>query len=83
MTLISQEQHHFRIRSSKRAVVVSVTEGPQMAVNHLSISAKRGVTIINKIELAGQMSVDIRKLANDAHAINAETAVTFANRRKR
>ena len=54
-----------------------------MAVNHLSIFAERGVTIINKIDLAGQMSVDIRKLANDAHAINAKTAVTFANRRKR
>jgi Ni2+-binding GTPase involved in maturation of urease and hydrogenase len=35
--------------------------------------------VINKIDLASQMNVDIRKLGNDVHTINAKTSVTFTN----
>jgi hydrogenase nickel incorporation protein HypB len=69
----------FPLGSSKRVVVVSVTEGPYMVVKHPFIFAEADVAVINKIDLASQMNVDIRKLANDVHTINAKTSVTFTN----
>jgi len=69
----------FPLGSSKRVVVVSVTEGPYMVVKHPFIFAEVDVAVINKIDLASQMNVDIRKLGNDVHTINAKTSVTFTN----
>jgi hydrogenase nickel incorporation protein HypB len=69
----------FPLGSSKRIVVVSVTEGPYMVVKHPFIFAEADVAVINKIDLANQMNVDIRKLANDVHTINAKTSVAFTN----
>jgi hydrogenase nickel incorporation protein HypB len=69
----------FPLGSSKRIVVVSVTEGPYMVVKHPFIFAEADVAVINKIDLANQMNVDIRKLGNDVHTINAKTSVTFTN----
>ena len=69
----------FPLGSNKRVVVVSVTEGPYMVVKHPFIFAEADVAVINKIDLANQMNVDIRKLANDVHTINAKTSVTFTN----
>ena len=69
----------FPLGSSKRVVVVSVTEGPYMVVKHPFIFAEADVAVINKIDLASQMNVDIRKLGNDVHTINAKTSVTFTN----
>jgi len=69
----------FPLGSSKRIVVVSVTEGPYMVVKHPFIFAEADVAVINKIDLASQMNVDIRKLGNDVHTINAKTSVTFTN----
>lgn len=69
----------FPLGSSKRVVLVSVTEGPYMVVKHPFIFAEADVAVINKIDLASQMNVDIQKLANDVHTINAKTSVTFTN----
>lgn len=69
----------FLLGSSKRVVVVSVTEGPYMVVKHPFIFAEADVAVINKIDLANQMNVDIEKLGNDVRTINAKTSVTFTN----
>jgi len=69
----------FPLGSSKRVVMVSVTEGPYMVVKHPFIFADAHVAVINKIDLASQMIVDIDKLGNDVHAINAKTSVVFTN----
>ena len=69
----------FALGSSKRVVMVSVTEGPYMVVKHPFIFADADVAVINKIDLASQMSVDTNKLGNDVHAINAKTSVVLTN----
>jgi len=69
----------FPLGSDKRAVVVSVTEGPYMVVKHPFIFADADVAVINKIDLAGPMNVDANKLGSDVQAINAKTSVVFTN----
>jgi hydrogenase nickel incorporation protein HypB len=69
----------FPLGSSKRVVMVSVTEGPYMVVKHPFIFADADVAVINKIDLASQMIVDTDKLGNDVRAINAKTSVVFTN----
>jgi len=69
----------FRLGSDKRVVVVSVTEGPYMVVKHPLIFADAHVAVINKIDLAGPMDVDLNKLGNDVREINRKTSVVFTN----
>lgn len=69
----------FRLGSDKRAVVISVTEGPYMVVKHPFIFADADVAVINKIDLAGPMAVDTRKLAGDVRHINAKASVVLTN----
>jgi hydrogenase nickel incorporation protein HypB len=69
----------FPLGSSKRVVMVSVTEGPYMVVKHPFIFADADVAVINKIDLASQMMVDTDKLGNDVRAINAKTSVVLTN----
>lgn len=69
----------FPLGSDKRVVIVSVTEGPYMVVKHPFIFADADVAVINKIDLAGPMDVDMEKLAADVHAVNSKTSVAFTN----
>jgi len=69
----------FRLGSSKRIVIVSVTEGPYMIVKHPFIFAEADVAVINKIDLAVPMAVDLGKLANDVRTINARASVAYTN----
>jgi hydrogenase nickel incorporation protein HypB len=68
----------FPLGSEKRAVVISVTEGPYMVIKHPFIFMDADVVIINKVDLAQTMGVDVRKLQADVKRINpnAEVAVT-------
>ncbi len=54
-------------------VVVSVTEGPYMIIKHPFIVKEANVVVINKIDLADQMEVEIDKLVGDAKKINPLT----------
>ena len=65
----------FPIGAQKRAVVVSVTEGPYMIVKHPLIFQTADVAVINKIDLAAAMGVDPETLANDALKINSRIIV--------
>lgn len=69
----------FPLGSDKRVVVVSVTEGPYMVVKHPFIFVDADVAVINKIDLAGPMNVDTKKLSSDVGAINAKTSVVLTN----
>ncbi len=69
----------FPLGSDKRIVVVSVTEGPYMVVKHPFIFMDADVVVINKLDLAQAMGVDVKKLEKDAKAINPEAKVVATN----
>ncbi|MCY3412973.1 MAG: hydrogenase nickel incorporation protein HypB [Candidatus Heimdallarchaeota archaeon] len=65
-----------------RVCVVSVTEGPYMVVKHPIIIGNADIVIINKIELAEVMEVDLDKLLSDVQKINPNARVVLTNARK-
>ncbi|UCE16476.1 MAG: hydrogenase nickel incorporation protein HypB [Candidatus Bathyarchaeota archaeon] len=69
----------FSLGSEKRVVVISVTEGPYMAVKHPFIFMDADVVVINKVDLARAMEVDVRKLETDVKKINPNAKVTVMN----
>ena len=69
----------FPLGSEQRVVVVSVTEGPYMVVKHPFIFMDTDVAVINKIDLAKPMEVDVEKLKKDAERINPKAKVVATN----
>jgi len=69
----------FPLGSDKRIVVVSVTEGPYMVVKHPFIFMDADVVVINKVDLAQAMGVDVKKLEKDTRAINPKAKVVATN----
>ncbi|KYH40356.1 MAG: hydrogenase nickel incorporation protein HypB [Candidatus Bathyarchaeota archaeon B26-2] len=69
----------FPLGSEKRVVVVSVTEGPYMIVKHPFIFMDADVIVINKIDLAEAMGVEVDKLRMDAETINPRAKVVQTN----
>ncbi|MFH1942237.1 MAG: hydrogenase nickel incorporation protein HypB [bacterium] len=71
----------FPLGADQRIVVVSTTEGPYMIVKHPYIFMDASVLVINKIDLADAMEVDIRQLKKDALGIKPSLKVVFTNAR--
>ncbi|MBS7608992.1 hydrogenase nickel incorporation protein HypB [Candidatus Bathyarchaeota archaeon] len=69
----------FRLGSEKRVVVVSITEGPFMVVKHPFIFMEADVAVINKIDLAEAMGIEVSKLEKDALTINPRIKVVKTN----
>jgi hydrogenase nickel incorporation protein HypB len=69
----------FPLGSEKRIVVISVTEGPFMVVKHPFIFMDADVVVINKIDLASAMGVDVKKLEADVKRINPKAKVVAVN----
>jgi len=69
----------FPLGSDKRVVVVSVTEGPYMVVKHPFIFMDADVAVINKVDLAQAMEVDVKKLEKDVKTINPKAKVVATN----
>lgn len=69
----------FPLGSQKRIVVISVTEGPYMVIKHPFIFADADIAVINKIDLAEAMQVDIEALEKDLKTINPTVQVAFTN----
>jgi hydrogenase nickel incorporation protein HypB len=69
----------FPLGSEKRVVVISVTEGPYMVVKHPFIFMDADVVVINKVDLAQAMGVDVRKLEADVKRINPNARVAVTN----
>lgn len=65
----------FPIGAHKRLLVLSVTEGPYMAVKHPIIVRQADVAVINKIDLAEAMRVDVDRLMADVRQVNPEIEV--------
>lgn len=71
----------FPLGAHQRIVVVSTTEGPYMIVKHPYILMDASVVVINKIDLAKAMEVDLDQLKKDALNIKPELKVVFTNGR--
>ncbi|MEM2913785.1 MAG: hydrogenase nickel incorporation protein HypB [Candidatus Bathyarchaeia archaeon] len=69
----------FPLGADKRIVVISVTEGPYMVVKHPFIFAEANIVVINKIDLAKDMKVDVEKLKMDVKSINPNAKVVKTN----
>jgi hydrogenase nickel incorporation protein HypB len=69
----------FALGSEKRIVVISVTEGPYMVVKHPFIFFDADVVVINKVDLAQAMDVDISRLEADVKGINPRAIVVATN----
>jgi len=69
----------FPLGSEKRVVVISVTEGPYMVIKHPFIFMDAQVVVVNKVDLADAMDVDLNKIKNDVKEVNPKTKVAFTN----
>lgn len=69
----------FQLGSDQRIVIISVTEGPYMVIKHPLSFIDADVVVINKIDLAKAMDVDIAKLESDALNINPNIKVAKTN----
>ncbi len=69
----------FPLGSERRIVVISVTEGPYMIVKHPFIFMDADVVVINKIDLAEPMKIDVKKLERDVQTINPDAHVVMTN----
>ncbi|MHA2362505.1 MAG: hydrogenase nickel incorporation protein HypB [Candidatus Hodarchaeales archaeon] len=71
------------VGAHQRVVVTSVTEGPYHIKKHPIIFKIASIAIINKIELAGVMEVELEQLKNDAIMLNKEIRVLFTSLKKK
>lgn len=69
----------FPLGSSRRAVVISVTEGDDMVRKHPAIFGTADVIVINKTDLAGAMEVDPQVLVKDALKINPHSRIVLTD----
>jgi len=69
----------FPLGSEKRIVVISVTEGPYTVVKHPFMFIDADVVVINKMDLAEAMGVDVQKLEEDVHTVNPGARVVRTN----
>ncbi|MBS7650500.1 hydrogenase nickel incorporation protein HypB [Candidatus Bathyarchaeota archaeon] len=65
----------FKLGADKRLVVISVTEGPYMILQHPFIFMEADVVVINKLDLAESMGVEYEKLRGDAVSVNPKVKV--------
>lgn len=69
----------FPLGSEKRMVIISVTEGPYMVVKHPFIFMDADVVVINKIDLASAMDVNVENLKADVKKINPKAKAVSTN----
>ena len=65
----------FPIGTHKRLLLLSVTEGPCMAVKHPVMVRQADVAVLNKADLAEAMEVDLQKLEADVRSVNPQIEV--------
>jgi hydrogenase nickel incorporation protein HypB len=69
----------FPLGSEKRIVVISLTEGPYIVMKHPHSFLGADVVVINKIDLAEAMGLDIEKLKEDVRRINPKVRLVETN----
>jgi len=65
----------FPVGSHTRMLLLSVTEGPYMAIKHPIMVRQADVAVINKVDLAEAMEVDVEKLAEDVRSVHPQIKV--------
>lgn len=65
----------FPLGADKRVVVISVTEGPYTPLKHPYIFLEADVVVINKIDLADAMELDVEKLEEDIKRISPNAII--------
>lgn len=71
----------FPVGTQTRLLLLSVTEGPYMAIKHPIMVRQADVAVINKVDLAEAMEVDIEKLAGDIRSVNPQIRVVSTSAR--
>lgn len=71
----------FPVGAHRRLLLLSVTEGPYMAIKHPIMVRQADVAVINKIDLADAMEVDVAKLEDDVRSVHPEIRVVATNAR--
>ncbi len=69
----------FPLGAHKRLVVTSVTEGPYTIIKHPYIFREADVIVLNKMDMAKPMKVNLSKLEKDARQINPQAALVKTN----
>jgi len=69
----------FPLGAHKRLVVTSVTEGPYTVIKHPYIFREANVIVLNKMDMAKPMRVNISKLERDALQINPQASLIKTN----
>lgn len=65
----------FPLGSKSRVVVVSVSEGPYTVRKHTQMFLGAEIAVINKMDIAGVMGVDVERLISDIKTVNPGTKV--------
>jgi hydrogenase nickel incorporation protein HypB len=65
----------FPLGSDKRVVVISLTEGPNIVVKHAFVFMEADVVVINKMDLADVLGVDVDRLERQINEINPKASV--------
>lgn len=60
----------FPLGSNLRVLVISLTEGPYIALKHPHVFAQIEHIVINKVDLAPHLGVDLRQLTADIESVN-------------
>ena len=65
----------FKLGSKARIVVISVTEGPWMVRKHPRMFLGARLVVINKLDFAATMGVDVGQLRRDVHTLKPDIEV--------
>ena len=65
----------FPLGAHKRIVVISVTEGPYTPLKHPYIFGEADVVVINKVDLAEAMEVDLEKLESHVGKVSPNAVI--------
>ncbi|MFO7792628.1 MAG: hydrogenase nickel incorporation protein HypB [Candidatus Saliniplasma sp.] len=72
----------FPLGSEKNVVIISVTEGDDMIRKHPLIFAQSDITVINKVDLADMMDVELSVIEEDYERINPHGTLIRMNAKK-
>jgi hydrogenase nickel incorporation protein HypB len=71
----------FPLGAEREVVVISVTEGDDMVRKHPKIFAQAAVMVVNKIDLAGAVGVDPRRIVSDYERLSPHGTVVLTDAR--
>lgn len=71
----------FPLGSTKRVVIISVTEGDDMVRKHPLIFGHADIMVVNKIDLAEAMEVDVQVLIDDVIKVNPHITTVLTDAR--